>query len=350
MALAAVAYAPGHRPPPGDGRDLARSARARSTWSPPPAWRTPTGCRCCCCPATPSPAARPTRCCSRSSTSATRRPPSTTRSGRSRATSTGSPGPSSCWPRCRRWPGCSPTRPTRARSCWRCRRTCRPRSSTSRSRCSRPRLHRVPRPRPDRDALAEAAAVLRGAERPLLVLGGGVRYSGAGAEALAFAEAHGVPVVETVAGRTLVPHDHPLYGGALGIIGSAVGQHAGRGGRRGARGRHPAAGLHHRRRGPASPTRRAHRARVERGPVRRGQARRAWRVVGDAREALAELAEALAGWRVDRDWTARAGTDEGRLGRPHRPPARRRRPGRLADLRPGDWAWSTTRAAPTTTC
>ena len=48
-----------------------------------------------------------------------------------------------------------------------------------------------------------------------------MRYSGAGAEAIAFAERHNVPVVETVAGRTLVPHDHPLYGGALGIIGAA---------------------------------------------------------------------------------------------------------------------------------
>ena len=84
-----------------------------------------------------------------------------------------------------------------------------------------PQLHRVPRARPDRDALGEAAEVLRTAERPLLVVGGGVRYSGAGAEAIAFAERHRVPVVETVAGRTLVPHDHPLYGGALGIIGSA---------------------------------------------------------------------------------------------------------------------------------
>jgi 3D-(3,5/4)-trihydroxycyclohexane-1,2-dione acylhydrolase (decyclizing) len=84
-----------------------------------------------------------------------------------------------------------------------------------------PRVHRVPRPRPDRDALAAAAATIRTAERPLLVLGGGVRYSGAAAEAVAFAEAHGLPVVETVAGRTLVPHDHPLYGGALGIVGSA---------------------------------------------------------------------------------------------------------------------------------
>jgi 3D-(3,5/4)-trihydroxycyclohexane-1,2-dione acylhydrolase (decyclizing) len=84
-----------------------------------------------------------------------------------------------------------------------------------------PRLHRVPRPRPDSESLEEAVRLMRSAERPLLVVGGGVRYSGAGAEALAFAERHRIPVVETVAGRTLVPHDHPLFGGALGIIGSA---------------------------------------------------------------------------------------------------------------------------------
>jgi 3D-(3,5/4)-trihydroxycyclohexane-1,2-dione acylhydrolase (decyclizing) len=84
-----------------------------------------------------------------------------------------------------------------------------------------PRVHRVPRPRPDRDALLAAAETLRSARRPLLVLGGGVRYSGAAAESLALAEAHGIAVVETVAGRTLVPHDHRLYGGALGIVGSA---------------------------------------------------------------------------------------------------------------------------------
>jgi len=83
------------------------------------------------------------------------------------------------------------------------------------------RVHRVPRLRPDITALATATDLLRGAERPLLVLGGGVRYSGAGAEAIAFAEKHDVPMVETVAGRTLVPHDHPLYGGALGIIGAS---------------------------------------------------------------------------------------------------------------------------------
>jgi 3D-(3,5/4)-trihydroxycyclohexane-1,2-dione acylhydrolase (decyclizing) len=83
------------------------------------------------------------------------------------------------------------------------------------------RVHRVPRPRADARSLDEAAALVRAARRPLLVLGGGARYSGAGEVARAFAEAHGLPIVDTPAGRTLVAHDHPLYGGALGIIGSA---------------------------------------------------------------------------------------------------------------------------------
>ena len=83
------------------------------------------------------------------------------------------------------------------------------------------RLHRVPRPRPDARDVAESVKILSAARRPLLVLGGGVRYSGAGPEAIAFAEKHSIPVVETVAGRTLLPHDHPLFSGALGIVGSA---------------------------------------------------------------------------------------------------------------------------------
>ncbi|MGW4532422.1 3D-(3,5/4)-trihydroxycyclohexane-1,2-dione acylhydrolase (decyclizing) [Nocardia sp. NPDC004340] len=84
-----------------------------------------------------------------------------------------------------------------------------------------PVVHHVPRPRPDRRGVTEAARVLRAAERPLLILGGGVRYSGAGGQALEFAERHGIPVTETTAGRTLVPHDHPLFAGPLGITGAA---------------------------------------------------------------------------------------------------------------------------------
>ncbi|MFC9898183.1 3D-(3,5/4)-trihydroxycyclohexane-1,2-dione acylhydrolase (decyclizing) [Nocardia sp. NPDC127579] len=84
-----------------------------------------------------------------------------------------------------------------------------------------PVVHRIPRPRPDIRALEAAAAAIRSAERPLLVLGGGVRYSDAISQIMELAERHGIPVTDTTAGRTLIAHDHPLYAGPLGIIGSA---------------------------------------------------------------------------------------------------------------------------------
>ncbi len=83
-----------------------------------------------------------------------------------------------------------------------------------------PRVHEPPRPRPDRGQLAAAVALLREARRPLVVAGGGVRYSLA-EEALArFAERRGLPVAETIAGRSVLVHDHPCNVGPLGILGS----------------------------------------------------------------------------------------------------------------------------------
>jgi 3D-(3,5/4)-trihydroxycyclohexane-1,2-dione acylhydrolase (decyclizing) len=84
-----------------------------------------------------------------------------------------------------------------------------------------PRVWRVPRPRPDVEQLVEAVEVLRKAERPLLVAGGGVHYSLAQDELASFAVTHGVPVVETIAGRAVLTHDHPSNAGPLGVIGSA---------------------------------------------------------------------------------------------------------------------------------
>ena len=171
----------------------------------------------------------------------------------------------------------------------------------------RTRLHRVPRPRPDVTSLAEAVEVLRGAERPLLVLGGGVRYAGAGAEAIAFAESHNLPLVETVAGRTLVPHDHPLYGGALGIIGS-----------RSANALAAAAdvvlavGTRLQDFTTSSWTAFADEVRIVTVNAARFDAvkHNAVAVVGDARETLVELDEALGDWRLDSEWPARAAREK----------------------------------------
>ncbi len=84
-----------------------------------------------------------------------------------------------------------------------------------------PVVHRVPRPRADLAELERAAAALRAAERPVLVAGGGVHYSLAEAELAEFALRHGIPVVETVAGKSCLVADHPRYAGPVGVTGAA---------------------------------------------------------------------------------------------------------------------------------
>ena len=80
-------------------------------------------------------------------------------------------------------------------------------------------LHHVRRSRPDTSELRRAAAALASAERPLIIAGGGVRWSLAEEQLAAFAEAHGIPVVETTAGRTSLPAHHPLNCGPIGVTG-----------------------------------------------------------------------------------------------------------------------------------
>jgi 3D-(3,5/4)-trihydroxycyclohexane-1,2-dione acylhydrolase (decyclizing) len=75
---------------------------------------------------------------------------------------------------------------------------------------------------PEPAALSRAAALLRDATRPLIVAGGGVIYSGASAELSGFAEATGVPVAETQAGKGSLPWDHPQAVGAIGVTGSTA--------------------------------------------------------------------------------------------------------------------------------
>jgi 3D-(3,5/4)-trihydroxycyclohexane-1,2-dione acylhydrolase (decyclizing) len=72
------------------------------------------------------------------------------------------------------------------------------------------------------DALARAVAVLKGARRPLIVAGGGVIYSGATEALRAFAEATGVPVAESQAGKGTLRYDHPLSAGAIGATGTTA--------------------------------------------------------------------------------------------------------------------------------
>jgi 3D-(3,5/4)-trihydroxycyclohexane-1,2-dione acylhydrolase (decyclizing) len=81
-------------------------------------------------------------------------------------------------------------------------------------------VHESPRPRPDRGQLAKAVAALRAAKRPVIIAGGGVHYSRAESELAEFADKHGIPVVETVAGKSSLLASHPRYSGPLGVTGA----------------------------------------------------------------------------------------------------------------------------------
>ena len=80
--------------------------------------------------------------------------------------------------------------------------------------------HRIRRVTPDAAEIADAAALLKSAKRPMIIAGGGVQYSRAVPGLTAFAEAHAIPVVETIAGRANMLATHPLNIGPIGVTGS----------------------------------------------------------------------------------------------------------------------------------
>ncbi len=80
--------------------------------------------------------------------------------------------------------------------------------------------HYIRRPGPDTRDVASAASVLAGAQKPLLIAGGGVHYSGAVKEFTDFALERGIPVVETVAGKSTLVSNHSNFAGPIGVTGS----------------------------------------------------------------------------------------------------------------------------------
>ncbi|WP_329156912.1 3D-(3,5/4)-trihydroxycyclohexane-1,2-dione acylhydrolase (decyclizing) [Streptomyces sp. NBC_01717] len=86
----------------------------------------------------------------------------------------------------------------------------------------RRRVWHVGRPQPEPDALTRAVALLRQAERPLIVAGGGVVYAQAWPQLREFAEATGIPVADTHAGKGAIPWDHPCAVGGLGSTGTSA--------------------------------------------------------------------------------------------------------------------------------
>jgi 3D-(3,5/4)-trihydroxycyclohexane-1,2-dione acylhydrolase (decyclizing) len=172
-----------------------------------------------------------------------------------------------------------------------------------------PTIHLPPRPRPDRRRLADAVKLLKGAKRPLIISGGGTRYSGAEAALAAFAEKRGIPLSETIAGKGTVAHGHPAYVGPVGIVGStsanAMAAEADVVVAVGTRLMDFTTG---------SWTVFAPEAKFLSINAARWDAtkHRALAVVGDALESVTELDEALGDWKADASWTQKGRTEMAR--------------------------------------
>jgi 3D-(3,5/4)-trihydroxycyclohexane-1,2-dione acylhydrolase (decyclizing) len=84
----------------------------------------------------------------------------------------------------------------------------------------RKRVWHVPRALPDTGAFRRAVALIQGARRPIMIAGGGVIYSEATEALRELAESTGIPVGETQAGKGAMRYDHELALGAVGVTGT----------------------------------------------------------------------------------------------------------------------------------
>ena len=84
------------------------------------------------------------------------------------------------------------------------------------------RVHLSRRIGADKAELAAAITLLKNAEKPLVIAGGGVQYGEATDCLHSFAEKHGVPVGETQAGKGSLPWNHPQSVGAIGVTGTSA--------------------------------------------------------------------------------------------------------------------------------
>jgi 3D-(3,5/4)-trihydroxycyclohexane-1,2-dione acylhydrolase (decyclizing) len=162
----------------------------------------------------------------------------------------------------------------------------------------------VARPLPEASIVDKAVDLLRSAQRPLIVAGGGVHYSGAEDALREFAERTGVPVSETQAGKGSLRYDHPQSVGAVGSTGTTAANAL-------ARDADLVIGIGTR----YSDFTTASRTAFQNPQVRflninvarfDGGKHAGLPVVADAREALVSLGSALGEWSVDAKYTAEA--------------------------------------------
>jgi 3D-(3,5/4)-trihydroxycyclohexane-1,2-dione acylhydrolase (decyclizing) len=82
------------------------------------------------------------------------------------------------------------------------------------------RVHRIERRQPSLESVRDAVKLIRSKKKPLLILGGGVRYSEAADVFVKFAEKFNIPFAETQAGKGTIESSHPLNLGGIGVTGN----------------------------------------------------------------------------------------------------------------------------------
>jgi 3D-(3,5/4)-trihydroxycyclohexane-1,2-dione acylhydrolase (decyclizing) len=82
------------------------------------------------------------------------------------------------------------------------------------------RVHHIDRQAPTRSQVERAGALIVAASRPLVICGGGVRYSAAGKELAAFCAKFNIPFAETQAGKGSIRWDNPFNLSGIGVTGS----------------------------------------------------------------------------------------------------------------------------------
>ena len=84
------------------------------------------------------------------------------------------------------------------------------------------RVHRIARPVPQPEEIDDIASIIANAEKPLVICGGGVRYSEAGEELCSFCEKFNIPYADTQSGKSATKSSHHLNLGGIGVTGNAA--------------------------------------------------------------------------------------------------------------------------------
>jgi 3D-(3,5/4)-trihydroxycyclohexane-1,2-dione acylhydrolase (decyclizing) len=84
------------------------------------------------------------------------------------------------------------------------------------------RVTRIPRAVAPEEDMLDAADLIASSKKPILICGGGVRYSLAAQTLLEFAQKFNIPIAETQAGKGVIPSSHPLNLGGIGVTGNSA--------------------------------------------------------------------------------------------------------------------------------